>query len=116
MFTAVLLPVSAVIIALIIYAMTMDKLREIATLKLIGAPNATVVGLILQQALLLGGAGSAAAVGIVFATRGVFPRSVALGVAEVAVMAADIAAICVPGSLVSIRAALRIEPQQALGG
>jgi hypothetical protein len=54
MFTVVLLFVSAVIIALIIYTMTMDKVREIATLKLIGAPDSTIVGLVLQQALLLG--------------------------------------------------------------
>ncbi|MBR0674889.1 ABC transporter permease [Roseomonas alkaliterrae] len=116
MFTVVLLFVSAVIIALIIYTMTMDKLREIATLKLIGASDGTIVGLVLQQALLLGAAGYAAAVLIVFATRGFFPRTVALGPAEVAVMAGVIGAICVLGSLVSIRAALRIEPQQALGG
>jgi putative ABC transport system permease protein len=116
MFTVVLLFVSAVIIALIIYTMTMDKLREIATLKLIGAPDRTIVALVLQQALLLGGAGFAAATALVFAVRDVFPRTVALGPAEVGAMAAVIAAICVLGSLVSIRAALRIEPQQALGG
>ena len=44
MFTVVLLFVSAVIIALIIYTMTMDKVREIATLKLIGAPDRIIVG------------------------------------------------------------------------
>lgn len=38
LFTAILLVVSAVIIALIIYTMTLEKRREIATLKLIGAP------------------------------------------------------------------------------
>jgi putative ABC transport system permease protein len=116
MFTVVLLFVSAVIIALIIYTMTMDKLREIATLKLIGAPDRTIVGLVLQQALILGGVGYLAATGIVFATRDFFPRAVALGPAEVAVMAAVIGLICLLGSLVSIRAALAIEPQQALGG
>jgi len=41
LFTAILLSVSAVIIALILYTMTMDKLKEIATLKLIGAPDRT---------------------------------------------------------------------------
>ncbi|MCC7274662.1 MAG: ABC transporter permease [Alphaproteobacteria bacterium] len=116
MFTIVLLFVSAVIIALIIYTMTMSKVREIATLKLIGAPDRVIVGLVLQQALLLGGVGYAAATGLVFSVRDLFPRAVALGVAEVAVMAAVIAAICLLGSLLSIRAALRIEPQQALGG
>lgn len=116
MFTVMLLFVSAVIIALIIYTMTMDKLREIATLKLIGAPDRTIIGLVVQQTLLLGGVAYVAAVAIVFAVRDVFPRAVALGPAEVAVMAVVIALICLAGSLVSIRAALRIEPQQALGG
>jgi len=95
---------------------TMDKLREIATLKLIGAPDSTIIGLVLQQALLLGGMAYVAAVAIVFSARDVFPRAVVLGPSEVAVMAGVIAVICLLGSLVSIRAALRIEPQQALGG
>ncbi|WP_374449670.1 ABC transporter permease [Stella sp.] len=116
MFTVVLLCVSAVIVTLVIYTMTMDKLREIATLKLIGAPDRAIVGLVLQQALVLGGSGFAAATLLVFAVRDVFPRTVALGIGEVAAMAGVIAGICVLGSLLSIRAALRIEPQQALGG
>lgn len=116
MFTVVLLCVSGVIITLVIYTMTMDKLREIATLKLIGAPDRTIVGLVLQQALVLGAAGFTAATLLVFAVRDVFPRTVALGPAEVAAMAGVIAAICVLGSLLSIRTALRIEPAQALGG
>lgn len=116
LFTVVLLFVSAVIIALIIYTMTMDKLREIATLKLIGAPDRTIAALVLQQALLLGGLGYVAAVAWVFAVRGNFPRTVALGPAEVAAMAGVIGVICLLASLLSIRAALRIEPQQALGG
>jgi putative ABC transport system permease protein len=116
MFTVVLLFVSAVIIALIIYTMTMDKVREIATLKLIGAPDRMIIGLVMQQALLLGGAGYIAAIAVVFSVRGVFPRTVALGPAEVAAVAGVIATICLLGSLLSIRAAMRIEPQQALGG
>jgi len=116
MFTVVLLFVSAVIIALIIYTMTMDKLREIATLKLIGAADRTIIGLVLQQAMLLGAAGYVAALAIVFATRDRFPRAVELGPTEVLAMAGVIGLICLLGSLVSIRAALRIEPQQALGG
>lgn len=116
MFTVVLLFVSAVIIALIIYTMTMSKVREIATLKLIGAPDRMIVGLVMQQALLLGGAAYLAAVTIVFSVRDAFPRAVALGPVEVTAMAGVIGAICLLGSLLSIRAAMRIEPQQALGG
>jgi putative ABC transport system permease protein len=116
MFTVVLLFVSGVIIALIIYTMTMDKRREIATLKLIGAPDRTIAALVLQQALLLGGLGFVLAVALVFAVRDSFPRAVELGPAEIAVMAAVIGAICLAASLLSIRAALRIDAQQALGG
>ncbi|MGK7867589.1 ABC transporter permease [Falsiroseomonas sp. E2-1-a20] len=115
MFTVVLLFVSGVIIALIIYTMTMDKRREIATLKLIGAPDRTIAGLVLQQAMLLGALGFTAAVALVFAVRDNFPRAVELGPAEIAVMAGVIATICLAASLVSIRTALRIDPQQALG-
>lgn len=116
MFTVILLFVSAVIVTLIIYTMTMEKLREIATLKLIGASNGVIVGLVLQQAMLLGAAGFAAGVAVVFAVRGYFPRSVDLGPEEILFMAGVMAVICLLGSLASIRAALRIEPQQALGG
>jgi len=116
MFTVVLLFVTAVIIALIIYTMTMDKLREIATLKLIGAPDSTIIGLVLQQALLLGFVGFGAGLALIFAVRDRFPRSVALGPEEIGVMAAVVAAICIRDSTASIRAALRIDPQAALGG
>ena len=43
--------------ALIIYTLTLDKAHDIAMLKLIGARNRVIVGLILQQALLLGAVG-----------------------------------------------------------
>lgn len=46
LFTVVLMIVSTVIIALIVYTMTIDKRREIATLKLTGAPDRCIVALI----------------------------------------------------------------------
>ena len=54
LFTTLLLTVSTVIIGLIIYTMTIDKKKSIATLKLIGAPDRRIVGLIVQQALAWG--------------------------------------------------------------
>ena len=54
MFLAILAVVSAAIVAFIIYSLTMDKIREIAVLKLIGTRNRTIAGMILQQALALG--------------------------------------------------------------
>lgn len=54
MFTAILIIVSTIIIALIIYTMTLEKIREIAILKLIGLPNRTIIGMIVQETVLLG--------------------------------------------------------------
>ncbi len=42
------------IVAFIIYTLTMDKIREIAVLKLIGTRNLTIASMIMQQALALG--------------------------------------------------------------
>ncbi|MFA7475741.1 MAG: ABC transporter permease, partial [Castellaniella sp.] len=54
MFLVILALVSAAIVAFIIYTLTMDKIREIAVLKLIGTRDRTIAGMILQQALSLG--------------------------------------------------------------
>lgn len=54
MFTVILLLVASVIISLIIYTMTMGKLKEIAILKLIGASNGVIIKMIVQQSVLLG--------------------------------------------------------------
>jgi len=53
--------ISTIIIALIIYTLTLDKIRDIALLKLIGVRNGVICGLILQQALLMGAFGYALA-------------------------------------------------------
>lgn len=116
LFTAILMVVSAVVIALIIYTMTMDKTREIATLKLIGAPDRTIVGLILQQALAMGLIGFAMGVSLVNLVADRFPRRVVLQPEDALMLAALVLAVCVVSSGLGVRLALRIEPAAALGG
>ncbi|MCA1906907.1 MAG: ABC transporter permease [Magnetospirillum sp.] len=116
MFTATLLLVSAVVIALIIYTMTMDKMREIATLKLIGAPDRTIVGLIVQQSLALGGIGFALGAALIFLGADFFPRRVILLPGDAAALGAVVIAVCLLASLMGVRYALKIDPAQALGG
>ncbi len=60
----------------IIYTMTMEKLKQIATLKLIGAPDRTIVGLIVQQALILGISGLAIGLALILLVKDSFPRRV----------------------------------------
>ena len=116
LFTTVLLLVSAVIVALIIYTLTTDKMREIATLKLIGAPDRSIVALIMQQSLMLGGIAFAGGTALLLAVKDAFPRRVLLGPEEVAGFGLLVLVICLAASLLGVRYALRIEPAQALGG
>lgn len=116
LFTVVLLLVSAVIVALIVYTLTMDKMREIATLKLIGAPDRTIVGLVMQQAVALGMVGFAGGAALLLSVKDAFPRRVLLGAEEILGFGLVVLVICLLASLLGVRAALRIEPAQALGG
>lgn len=116
LFTTVLLLVSAVIVALIIYTLTMGKLREIATLKLIGAPDRTIVAMVLQQTLALGFIGFAGGAALVLVGKDYFPRRLLLGWEEFLGFAILVLLICLLASVLSIRLALRVEPAQALGG
>ena len=112
----ILAVVSAAIVAFIIYTLTMDKIREIAVLKLIGTRNRTIAAMILQQAVALGLIGFV--VGKIAATWSApfFPKYVLLVPADTVAGFAAVMAICVLASLVSIRLALRVDPAEAIGG
>jgi putative ABC transport system permease protein len=116
LFTSLLLIVSAVIIALIIYTMTMEKLKQIATLKLIGAPDRTIIGMIVQQALALGLIGFATGATLILNVKDYFPRRVVLEPDNVLVLAVIVFLVCLLSSGLGVRAALRVDPATALGG
>jgi putative ABC transport system permease protein len=116
LFTAILLIVSAVIISLIIYTMTMDKAREIATLKLIGAPNRTIVGLILQEAVSMGFLGFLFGAAIIASVGDRFPRRVILEATDAFALAGVVLLVCVVASALGVRFALRVDPAKALAG
>ena len=116
MFMVLLVIVSAVIIALIIYTLTMDKLRSIATLKLIGAPDRTIIGLIVQQALSMGVVGFFFGLVLVSLFGGYFPRRVILLPGDMAVLFGIVAVVCLAASSLGVRAAVKVDPAAALAG
>lgn len=114
MFTTILIAVSAVIIALIIYTLTMDKLRSIATLKLIGAPDRAIVSLIVQQALVLGTSGFAIGVALISLIKDHFPRRVQVEPRDLLILFVIVIVVCLLGSVLAVRAAVRVDPAKAL--
>ena len=116
MFLVILAAVSAAIVAFIIYTLTLDKIREIAVLKLIGTRNRTIAWMILQQAMALGLIGFA--VGKITATFAapMFPKYVLLLPADSLIGLGIVLVICALASVIAIRMALRVDPAEAIGG
>ncbi|MBW1852610.1 MAG: ABC transporter permease, partial [Deltaproteobacteria bacterium] len=114
LFRILLTIISAIIMALILYTLTLDKLHSIALLKLIGASNWIVLKLILQQALILGmlGYGIAYFLGQKIFPR--FPRRVILSNDDLLQLAIIVLAISVVSSFLGIWKALKVNPNEAL--
>ena len=116
MFLVILAIVSAAIVAFIIYTLTMGKIREIAVLTLIGTRNRTIASMIMQQAIGLGLIGFV--VGKVSATlwAPMFPKYVLLEPGDAVRGFIAVVIICILASVLAIRAALKVDPAEAIGG
>jgi putative ABC transport system permease protein len=115
MFLVILTIVSAAIVAFIIYTLTLGKIREIAVLKLIGTRNRTIIGMIMQQAIALGIIGFV--VGKIVATiwAPMFPKYVLLVPEDTMRGFFVVVIICILASVLAIRAALKVDPAEAIG-
>jgi putative ABC transport system permease protein len=114
LFRVLLTIISAIIMALILYTLTLDKIHSIALLKLIGAPNSVILGLILQQALLLGAIGFAIAYLLGQRIFPMFPRRVIITDADVIQLALIVLGISVVSSILGIWKAMRVSPNEVL--
>lgn len=114
LFCILLIIVSAVIMALILYTLTLDKIHDIAMLKLMGARNRVILGLILQQALLLGALGFCIAYLVGQRLFPYFPRRVVIMQGDLWQLGVVVLVISVFASLLGIAKALRIDPSEVL--
>jgi putative ABC transport system permease protein len=114
LFRALLTIIAAIIMALILYTLTLDKIHAIALLKLIGAPNRVILGMILQQALLLGGLGFAIAWLLGQRVFPMFPRRVIITNTDLGQLAAIVLVISIASSILGIWKAMKISPNEAL--
>ena len=116
LFAGILLVVTAVVIGLIVYTMTMDKKKAIATLKLIGAPDRTIILLIIQQALAMGVLGFVVGATLIRLAQDSFPRRLVFETTDTIALFGIIVVVCLLASIFGVRSALRIDPASALGG
>ena len=116
LFLVILAVVSAAIVSFIIYTMTLGKIREIAVLKLIGARNFTIAGMILQESLGLGLVGFIVGKSVATLWAPYFPKFVLLQTGDTLRGFLAVMLVCTLASVVAIRAALRVDPATAIGG
>lgn len=114
LFRVLLILISTIIMALIIYTLTLDKIHDIAMLKLMGARNGVIVGLILQQALLIGALGYGLAYWLGTYAFPRFPRLVVVERQDLLSLAWIVLGISVLASLLGIGKAMLVEPNKVL--
>lgn len=116
LFTAILTLTAAVIVMMVMYNLTLEKTHDLAVLKLMGAPKPRLLGLVLQQAWLLGALGYAVAFTLGELVFPMFPRRVLI--TETISMVAPIAtmAIVTLASILGLTHVMRIDPSRALEG
>ncbi len=114
LFRVLLIIISTIIMALIIYTLTLDKIHDIAMLKLMGARNGVIAGLILQQALLIGALAYGLAYWLGTFAFPQFPRLVVIENPDLLSLAAIVLGISGLSSMLGIWKAMRVEPNKVL--
>jgi putative ABC transport system permease protein len=75
-----------------------------------------IIGLILQQALLMGVIGFVVGTVLVYIFNGYFPGSIVMLPENIAMLFGVVVLVCLVASLLGVRAALRVDPAEALRG
>ncbi len=114
LFRDILVLIAGVVIGLIIYTFTLDKLHEIAMLKLLGAQGRVVYWMILQEALFMGIVGTFFGSALEFLIEPYFPRRVIATTGDVAQMLVAMAVVAVLASALAVRRAMNVDPRSVL--
>ena len=101
---------------MVVYNLTLEKTHDLAVLALMGAPRARLLGLVLQQAWLLGVLGYAVAFAIGELVFPMFPRRVLVTEAISLVAPLATVGIVTLSSILGLAHVLRIDPSRALEG
>lgn len=114
LFLVILTVVTTTMIGFIVFTLAQAKLREIAVLKLIGMPSRQVAWMIVQQALALGIFAFVVGASLAQLMAPRFPRYVVLQQRDLLAAAMVALASSSLASLVGVKAALSVDPAEAI--
>ncbi len=113
-FAAILVVASSLLLAAVLYNLTMEKAHDIAVLKLLGARAPRIVSLVLQQAWAIAILGYVIALAIGAQAFPHFPRRVVLTEASVVGLGVLLFLVSTLASAAGVVYALRVDPGPAL--
>ena len=114
LFRDILVLIAGLVIGIIIYTFTLDKVHEIAILKLLGARGGVVYRMILQEALFMGVVGTLVGSGLELLSEPYFPRRVVATGGDIAQMLIAMSVVAAIASILAVRRAMRIDPRSVL--
>ena len=116
LFTAILVIVSTIIIALIIYTMTLEKMKEISIMKLIGIPNSIIIKMIVQETLLLGFLAFIFGNAFSHLIYSKFPKRVVLELPDAWMLFIVVIIASILSSFIGVKKVISADPAAAIGG
>ncbi|MDE2149351.1 MAG: ABC transporter permease [Gammaproteobacteria bacterium] len=115
LFRDILVLIAGVVISLILYTFTLDKLREIALLKLLGARGRVIYRMVLQEALFMGIVGTLLGSALELLIEPYFPRRVVATYGDIAQMLLAMTVVTLFASVLAVRRAMRVDPRAVIG-
>jgi putative ABC transport system permease protein len=96
--------------------MTLEKMKEISIMKLIGLPNNMIIGMIVQETLLLGFL--AFIFGNIFAhiIYSKFPKNVLLNIPDAWLLFGIVLIASIFASFIGVKKVINADPSAAIGG
>lgn len=118
MIIAFLLVITALLIGVFFYVITLQKTQELGVLKAIGTKNSYLANSLVVQAVFLSAVALLVGIGLTLAVQTVFPESMPflLTTTMIAQYSIIFIVISVLGTLVSLYQVLKVDPLEAIGG
>jgi len=115
-FQVMLWLVAGIIVGLITYATTLEKVQEIGVLKAIGASGAYVMSMTIKQVALMSVMGLALGIGMISLAVQVFPIFVLISVPETIAISVMGLVVCCSGGCLAAWKAVSVDPMIAFRG